>query len=200
MLLDYNHPNAFTQEGVDHINISARSGTRLGKLLDPSYFKTLHYPHIGKFGSVMNLWYWLRTDRACDVLRRAAGDKLRRYMHTHRCDSYIPNFRAIIALATYDKIKAYPDSLEEMRKLSPQIPFVSYYTPQATVLRVCSNYANVIVPIAEMIRHAVLANEEPDFSSLLPPQADTSYDYVGALLKKRYPHMFDQAQALLQQT
>lgn len=188
---DYNHPNAFTEEGVDHINISARSTTRLGKLFDPSYFKTLQYPHIGKFGSVMNLWYWLRTEPTSDVLRRAAGDKLRRYMLTHQCVSYVPNFRAIIAVATYEKIKAYPDTIEEIRRLSAEIPFVSYYNPQATMLRVCSNYASVIVPIAEMIRSAILSNQEPDFSSLLPPGADTSYDYVGAFLKARYPHLFE---------
>jgi hypothetical protein len=193
MTHDYNHPNAFVQEGVDHINISARSTTRLGKVFDPSYFKAVSYPHIGKFGSVMNLWYWLRSDPVSDVLRRATGEKLRKHLLEQKCNAYVPNFRAIIAVATYEKIKSYPDTIEEIKRLSVDIPFVSYYTPQSSMLRVCSNYANVMVPIAEMIREALLKGVEPDFTTLLPTDADPSYDYVGPFLKKRFPKMFADA-------
>lgn len=184
---DYNNPNTFGQESVDHINISARSTSRLGKVFDPSYFKAVNYPHIGKFGSVMNLWYWLRTDPVSDILRRATGEKLHKHLLTHSSDAYVPNFRAIIALATYEKIKAYPDVIEEIKKLPLGIPFVSYYTPKTSMLRVCSNYANVIVPIAELIRAALLKGEEPDFGTLLPNESDTSYDYIGPFLKRRFP-------------
>lgn len=191
MSYDYNHPNTFGQEGVDHINISSRSTTRLGKLFDPSYFKTVNYPHIGKFGSVMNLWYWMRTDPVSDVLRRATGEKLRKHLLQTKSDAYVPNFRVIIAVATYEKIKAYPDTIEELKKLPADIPFVSYYVPQTALLRVCSNYANVIVPIAEMIREALIKGEEPNFAALLPPEADLSYDYMGSFLKKRFPQLFE---------
>lgn len=189
MTQNYNHPNAYDQEGVDHVNISARSNSHLGKLLDPSYFKTLEYPHIGKFGSVMNLWYWLRADPCMDVLRRATGDKLRKYLSQHKNDAYVPNFRAIIAFATYQKVLAYPETINEIRNLPEHIQFVSYYIPTGTQLRVCSNYARVIVPIAELIRQALVNKTEPDFSTLLPQGCDASFDWLGPFLHKRFPQV-----------
>ena len=189
MTNNYNHPNTYDQEGVDHINISSRSSSHLGKLLDPSYFKTLEYPHIGKFGSVMNLWYWLRADPCMDVLRRATGDKLRKHLSQHKNDAYVPNFRAVIAYATYQKLLAYPDALNEIRNLPEHIEFVSYYIPNGTQLRVCSNYANVMVPIANTIRQALVANTEPDFHCLLPADSDDSFDWLGPFLSKRFPQV-----------
>lgn len=189
MTHNYNQPNAYGQEGVDHVNISSRSSSHLGKLLDPSYFKTVEYPHIGKFGSVMNLWYWLRSDPSSDVFRRATGDKLRKHLTLQKNDAYVPNFRAIIAHATYQKLLAYPGAIEEIKGLPESVKFISYYVPQGVPLRVCSNYANVIVPIVDMIRKAVILGQEPDFSKLLPDGTDVSDTYLALFLKKRFPNL-----------
>lgn len=188
----YHRPNTFGVEGVDHINISSRSETWLGKLLDPSYFRTVDYPHIGKFASVLNLWHWLRSEPNHDVLRKAHGDKQRKILENHCTNAFVPNFSAIIGQATYDKIKHYPETLEEIRKLAPETLLLSYYVPKNVVLRVCSNYANVIIPAVEVIVAAVREQQEPDFSCLLPKDADTSYAYLGPFLKQRFPAQYQQ--------
>lgn len=189
---DYTQPNSFGEDSVDHINISSRPGTQLGKLFDPSYYRIVYYPEIGKFGSVMNLWHWLRSDPLSDVYRRATGEKLRNELAKSKAGVYVPNFRAIIAHATYKKLEAYPNLIEELRKLPPEIKFASYYVPRNAAVRVCSSYANVIVPIAEMIREAVVKDETPDFASLI--QSTENFDNCLFLpfLKQRFPETYEE--------
>ena len=191
----FNYPNQYGKEGVDHINISPLSECWMGKLIDPSYLKTVNYPEIGKFGSVTNLWYWLRSDPPMDAFRRASGVKLRMLLNEGLATAYTPNFRAIIAWATYEKLKAYSRDLAELKRLPESVTFLSYYIPDSTSLRVCSNYANVMVPIIDLIRKSLREGVEPDFASMLPDDADTSYCFLGPLLKQRFPAIYEKLQA-----
>lgn len=185
MTPDFRNPNGFGKENVDHINISSRSESFVGRILDLSYYKTLEYPHLGKFSSVMNLWYWLRTDPCHDAFRRATGAKLKKLLQEHNTDHYVCNFKAIIGYATYLKLIEYPHVLREIRELPEEARFVSYYVPLGTKLRVCSNYADVIVPIAEHIRRSLIHYEKPDFTTFAKPDGDCSMVYTGGFLKER---------------
>lgn len=160
-------PNSYLEEGVDHINISSRSSTFIGKLLDPSYGKSFEYPHIGRFNSVLSLWYWLRKRPLNDNLRRGSGTNLRNKIaeKTKGHDNvFVPNFLSIIGYATWLKLQSYPHAIEEIRNLPPTVDLISYYVPRASCVRICSSYASGIIPIVQVIREAINRGVEPDFS------------------------------------
>lgn len=184
-MTSYHLPNSFTQEGVDHINISSQSKTHLGKLLDPSYFKVVNYPHIGKFNSVLNLWYWLKAKDMDDRLRKYTGVRLKKVVETIDTKSIVPNFKAIIAYATYLKLKDYPTAIQELKTLDPAIEFTSYYTPRGSLVRLCSNYAPVVVDVAKHIQQALLKSDEPDFDDLVNSSCDKQFYYLRAFLESK---------------
>lgn len=174
-------PNKFNKEGLDHINISSKSLTRLGKMFDPSYGKVIYYPGIGKFSSVQNLWYWVMSDPLDDTLRHLSGHKLAakaKTLHTRR----VYHFKAIIAYGTYLKLKEYPDIIDEIKTLKNDLTLLSYYTPTHSVVRVTSAYAKVIVEIIdEVINQIKLNKEEPDFTSLTTRGISTDNYYLYSL-------------------
>jgi hypothetical protein len=178
----YFNPNAFGDEDVDHINISNQSKTQIGLLLDPSYFKVIDYPCIGKFGSVMNLWYWLKTSPLDDSLRRVTGFRLKSKLATINTKHKVPNFRAIVATATYLKLKQYPHILRQLKALPKEVSFISYYVPKGTGLRMCSNYAAIITEIVVIIKDALDREEEPDFGCLINESDAVGYFYLEPFL------------------
>lgn len=196
MRYNHNSPNSFGEEGVDHINISGAALTPLGKVLDPSYRKQLIYPHIGKFGSVLNLWHWLKSDPLDDTLRKLAGRKLRDYLRENKGYArHVPNFKAIIATATYHKLKDYPLLLAELRDLSPETEFLSYYSPNGSAVRMCSSYATVVNEIAKVIKAELEKGHEPDFSILRTPCHNSGLYYLEPFLVSNLGT--DKVQALL---
>lgn len=184
----YNHPNDFGKEGEDHINIWFNSDTRLGKLLDPGYLKTINYNFIGKFSSVQNLWHWIRSTTLDDSIRRMNSYNLRMYAssngHKFR---HVPNFKAIIGSATWYKIKGYKYILEDIKNLDSDIKFLSYYVMKSSGLRVCSNYATMMIEIANIIVDAVKNDKEPDFTPLCDAPEKTGLRYLEAFLEDILP-------------
>lgn len=161
----YSKPNNFGPEGVDHININAQSNLMIGKMLDPVYVSVFHYKHIGRFASVMGLWYWLRSEDQDDVYRQLVAYRLKRYADSKSSrGNYVPNFKAIIAKATWMKIKDNRLLREEIKKLDPTIALISYYSIKSSNVRICTNYAYVIVDIATEMIKAVKEDREPDFN------------------------------------
>lgn len=161
----FNHPNNFGKEGIDHINISIQSETRLGKIFDPAYLKVINYKHIGKFNSVLSLWYWIRSPDLDDTIRRLTGRNLKTYAEANGIhNKFVPNFKAIIAQATWIKIKSYPNILKEIRDLDPNIKLLSYHIVKSSGLRIVTSYAALIIDIAELIIKAVKEEKEPDFT------------------------------------
>ena len=122
---NFYHPNSLLEEGVDHINISSQSKTHLGKLLDPSYFKVIRYPCIGKFNSVLNLWYWLKSEEMDDRLRSYTGVKLKSIAPRPPSYKNVTNFKAIIAYATYLKLKDYPSAMKDLKEFGESMQFAS---------------------------------------------------------------------------
>lgn len=184
----YNNPNDCGIEGEDHINISIQSSTKLGKLLDPAYLKTINYRYIGKFSSVLSLWYWIRSDKLDDNFRRLTGSKLKVYAETNKVfGNYVPNFKAIIAKATWIKVKSYPNILKEIKELDPNIKLYSYHIVKSSNLRICTNYASMIIEIAEEIINAVKEDREPNFDLFVDKPNVTGLDYLEGVLIKVLP-------------
>lgn len=175
-MLSFLNPNSFGKEGVDHINISKMSTTQLGLLLDPSYFKVIDYPHLGKFASVLNLWYWLKSDPLDDSFRRTTGFRLKGKIQQVDTRNKVPNFKAIIGEATYIKLKQYPDGIKYLKSLRREVQFISYYIPKGTSIRMCSSYAMLMGEIVEVIRKDLREGREPDFTCLAShPEAIESH-------------------------
>ncbi|MDD2819513.1 MAG: hypothetical protein PHN51_12055 [Candidatus Nanopelagicales bacterium] len=183
----YYTPNQFGIEGVDHYNISLYSQTQLGKVLDPGYHRTLNYPHIGKFHSVLNLWYWLKHKPLDDRYRVRDYNGLRRIVKTELPETvYVPNFRAIIGLATYQKLKMYPELVKQIRAGEGSKAFLSYHTPRRCVTRVTNGYASVIVPVAVHIAKAIRERREPDFVDFVDDKHSSSMSFLEGFIRTRY--------------
>ena len=180
----YNSPNKFGEEGVDHININMHSQTHLGKVLDPSYLKTFGYEFIGKFPSVLNLWYWLRSEDLDDTIRRLTGSNLRTYGDGNGKPNYVPNFKAIIALATWKKLHAYPRLIAEIKDMDPNIKILSYNVIRSSGLRICSNYATLIIDIVNEIFKAIREEREPDFEQFIDAPNQAGLSYLEGVLSK----------------
>ena len=184
----YNSPNNVGKEGTDHINISIQSETRLGKLLDPAYLKTINYRYVGKFNSVLSLWYWVRSPSLDDNFRRLTGQKLKMYAEANGVfGNYVPNFKAIVAKATWIKIKGYPNVLKEIRELDEKTKFYSYHVVKASGVRICTNYAAMIIEVVEEIVKAVKEGREPNFELFVDKPHVSGLDYLEGVLTKIMP-------------
>lgn len=184
MSKEYHHPNKYGKEGEDHINVSSCSDFYIGKIFEPSFLRVVNYPYIGKFRSISNLWIWLKVTPLHDGLRRVGVREIQKVL-TQQKTTYAPNFKAIIAHATWLKVKADNTALEEIKKLPRKPIILSYYVPRGSPMRVCSNYADIIVPITEEIILAVQENREPDFFFLLERGLTTEMDYLKPFLIHR---------------
>ena len=184
----FNHPNSFGKEGEDHINISIQSETRIGKIFDPAYLKVINYKHIGKFNSVMSLWYWIRSSNLDDNIRRLTGRNLKIYAETKGIfNKFVPNFKAIIGQATWIKVRSYPNILKEIKELDPNIKIISYNIVKSSGLRITTSYAPLIIDIAELIIKAVKEDKEPDFTPFVDNQEKAGLCYLEGVLEKVMP-------------
>lgn len=181
----FNHPNNFGKEGVDHINISIQSETRLGKIFDPAYLKVISYKHIGKFNSVMSLWYWIRSSDLDDTIRRLTGRNLKTYAEANGVfNKFVPNFKAIVAQATWNKIRSYPGILKEIKELDPNIKLISYHIVKSSGLRIATSYAALIIDIVEVIIKAVKEGKEPDFTVFVDTKDKAGMAFLEGVLEK----------------
>ena len=183
MAVNFQSPNTFGAEGVDHCNISHTSATHLGRVLDPSYRRAFSYPHIGKFSSVLNLWYWIKHSPQNDKLRTCTHNEIRRITSAENLTSiHVVNFKAIIGLATYWKLMCFPNLVEEIRSSEP-VRLLSYYHPKRCVIRVSKPHASVMVPICDYVLTCVRENREPDFTEFDPKIRGKSSFYLDNFLK-----------------
>lgn len=194
----YRRPNNFGVEGEDHINININSKTRLGMLFDPSYRKGLTYPFIGNFKSVSSLWYWIKSRTLDDRIRNLYGIKLMQFVRENKQALHpgVPNFRAIIGYATWLKVQSDPKALVHIQQLPPEIKLLSYHTLSSSKLRICSNYADVIIDVCAEIIDAVKQEREPQFDGFCNNHKHKRLHYLEGVLKMHLPA--EQLQELLQ--
>lgn len=186
----FHFPNSYDREGVDHINISYMSDLYIGRVFEPSFRRVIKYPYIGKFNSVFNLWSWLKSDPLDDGIRRLNTHRLQELFRDAKFrNSYVPNFKCIIAYATYLKIKNDKMAMGEIRKLPKDVTILSYTKPKGSDIRICSEFANIIVPIVNEIIAAVHENREPDFFDFQERGVSTDLKYLEPVLSSRLKGM-----------
>lgn len=175
----FNYPNNFKGELEDHVNLSVHSKCKLGKLFDPNYIKIINYPYIGKFNSVMSLWYWLNTNGENDKIRKYVGKELFTAVKDKKpYRGNIVNFRAIIGYATWLKVKEYPDLLKELKELPDSISLISYHIDRSNKLRLRTAYSNIIISVAEEIRSALKENRQPNFDKFISNKSTNKLVYL----------------------
>lgn len=181
----YNKPNQFKVEGEDHINVSLQSKTKLGRLFDPGYCLNLEYPHIGKFKSILALGYWLRSPDLNDSIRTLSGSKLKNYVKDHDLHGKrVPNYTAIVAKATWLRVSARPDVIEEIKNLPDDIDILSYSVHKTSNLRITTNYAPMVVAITKEIIRAIKADEEPNLDMFVQDKSCSGMDYLEGILSQ----------------
>lgn len=179
----FNQPNNFKKESEDHINISIHSETHIGKVFSPEYNKIINYPYIGKFNSVFSLWYWIRSKNYDDNIRRLTGNKLKAYVKNNNMHgSYVPNFKAIIAYATWLKVKSYKHIFAAIKELDPKIKLLSYVVIRSSGIRLSTNYAAMIIEIADEIIEAIRNNREPDFKKFVDDESKAGLMFIETVL------------------
>ena len=179
-------PNHYGNDGDDHINISPYGKTHLGRLLDPSYVKPFTYPHIGKFNSVLGLWEWLKHNPSDDRCRKASGFELKKLAIAQKSTMcYVPNFKAIIAQATYIKLKNDPFSLDTLIVLSQTKTLLSYYTPGNGVVRLNSAYSHLLLEVIGCVIQTSDTLKKPCFLTLCDKPGLTGWNYLEGYLRDR---------------
>lgn len=183
---NYNKPNAFGDEGVDHINISSQSKLKLGRFLDPGYCCNFEYPYVGEFKSALSLGYWLRSKDLDDRIRKLGGHKLKKYVADNNLyNRRIANYTSIMASAVWLRVKSRPEVIESIKALSSDLSIVSYYTHKNSGIRITTNYAPMVVAITSEIIKAVKENREPDFMQFATHKHLVGYCFLEAAMGDR---------------
>ncbi|MEM5877654.1 MAG: hypothetical protein QXF12_02115 [Candidatus Aenigmatarchaeota archaeon] len=145
--------NNLKEEGADHINVSPLSRLALGRILDPQYPLPVNYPHVGRFRSVLSLWYWVRCKDHNDSPRHLVGRALKALAKELDLVK-VNNFNEIIGLATSLKIyqnfrdERVKRAIDELSKLPPDARVISYITLKSGI-RTSTSYSGVVVPGAQ---------------------------------------------------
>lgn len=185
----YNFPNSFGEEGIDHINISLSSTLHIGRLMSPDYRRAIVYPKIGKFASVLSLWYWLKSGDFDDAIRRLTGDKLKLYVTTRQKKPVnVPNFKAVIGKATWLKILSSETAVSHIKHLPDNLEVLSYKPSNGSNLRIATPYASVVVDVMKEIIIAVKKDETPDFSKFVTLGDKASNCYLDEFLSRHFKY------------
>jgi hypothetical protein len=162
----YKQPlTAIGVDGKDHINVWEKGSTELGRNLSHiSYFPFVHSEY-GKFKTMEGFWHYIRSKNKDDNLRQLSGTKARKLGESLDI-CRVPNFKKVIMDANWQKIKAYPDLINDLKNL--ELPLDGYYIRAANKdLRIRFVSSSWILPGLEEIRKAILENRSPDFSFLV---------------------------------
>lgn len=132
-----------SDDGLTHINTHAKSRTRLGRILSPSFNigDPINHPILGPFRTVENLWCYLNTGGTRDSLRMVEPKVARtisRLTPKYSCD----RFRELITDATLIKVQS--NSVYSKLMVENDLPFDHYYLKYDEKL---SQQGDELVPI-----------------------------------------------------
>lgn len=175
-------PNRFGDDGVDHINLNFYGRTYIGKTLSVESSGSFYYPYLGKFSSVNAFWVWLHDYNFNDNIRRMSRRRISEYKRTTKLNtSYIHNFQAMIAYATWLKVRNNKRFIEEVKK-SEDLPLLCYYVVPSSGIRVQFNYAPWFVRIGKEIITAIKEDREPDFEQFVTDKDYSDFFYTKSIL------------------
>lgn len=170
-------------DGTDHINIWDKGNTLLGQLLSHSAALSFTHSIFGRFSTVESFWHYIRSVERDDRIRTMSGITLKRFsekLQTVR----VRNFKAIIMDTNWQKIKQYPDLLEELR--DSELPIECYYHyKREDGVRIRPNFSPWLILGFVEIRNALKENREPDFNFLKDSHDSGIYDFVKITDKKQ---------------
>jgi hypothetical protein len=175
-------PNRFGEDGVDHINLNIHAKTFIGKTLSIEASGGFYYPYLGRFNSVNAFWVWLHDYGFNDSIRRMSRRRISEYKKSTKLNtSYIHNFQAMIAYATWLKVHNNKRFIEEVKK-SDDLPLLCYYVVPSSGVRVQFNFAPWFVRIAKEIITAIKEDREPNFEMFVTDPEYSDFFYTKAVL------------------
>jgi DNA segregation ATPase FtsK/SpoIIIE-like protein len=175
-------PNRFGEDGVDHINLNIHAKTFIGKTLSIEASGGFYYPYLGRFNSVNAFWVWLHDYGFNDSIRRMSRRRISEYKKSTKLNtSYIHNFQAMIAYATWLKVHNNKRFIEEVKK-SDDLPLLCYYVVPSSGVRVQFNFAPWFVRIAKEIITAIKEDREPNFELFVTDPEYSDFFYTKAVL------------------
>ena len=158
--------NEWVKDGVDHINISRRSASQLGKALNLDYVRNWEHKVLGPFRSLNSLWFFLRAKNRSDQIRSIVGASLREFVDKE-CGGFgehLPNFRAMVLDSMYLRILDCPEIKAQMIK--SVLPFDSYRENESGI-RIRYDSTRWIIEGYEVIRKALKEGVAPDFLKII---------------------------------
>lgn len=159
-------PTSWKADGVDHINIWAYAQTELGRSMETNYLYKFEHPQAGMFISVAAFAQAITMMELDPRVRNMVGQELYRYCQ-YMNDNYrtinIPNFEQIIVEAMYYRLNSMPGIVQELEQ-TKHLPLDCYSVNRYTGETSRPFKHRWYVPAMEIIRSAILAGAEPDFT------------------------------------
>ena len=113
-------------DGKTHINIWSKAKTELGQSLSNFAHTPFTHPECGMFASVEAMWYWLKTGKTHNELRRLYGMSAKTYgSKLLRVEMDEAEFRKLICEALRYKLEQHPKLQQAFA--SSTLPFEHYF-------------------------------------------------------------------------
>lgn len=163
---EYNRPNSYGKEGEDHVNISLQSDLPIGQFLDPSYSYQFTTDIGGRFKSVLNIIYFLRSEPLDDSIRFMSRKNLRLFVRNSKLRR-MNNHLLVLLYYSYKKVMSNEIMVSNIKGLPDNVEVLSYRTDKRSKLRIANGNAGIIVPVMKEIISAVKESREPNFESFV---------------------------------
>jgi hypothetical protein len=142
----------YGEEGVDHINISIKSSTELGRFLSNRFKTPFTHPEFGDFQSVEGLWCFL----SYEIPNPATEERVRRLQFnntTKFVNALVKKKTEGFKTHIYETILSKIYTNAEMSKvlMDNKLPLLMYYT-DAEGVRVNINHGDWLIPMFVKIR------------------------------------------------
>jgi hypothetical protein len=187
------------EDGEGHINTWDTGTTKLGKRLAHSSHTPWRHKYFGQFSTLKGFWYYIKSDNRDDRFRTLTGPRLeslkREFEGMDQFTVEVPNFRALILDATYQKIQQFSDTEALMRE--SDLPFDCYFYNRSQDgeqgARIRLKFAVWLLDGLEEIRNALKEDREPDFTKYYDPEHLDLDLYTGKAKKVKPPVVREEA-------
>lgn len=164
-------PNAYGEDGVDHINIHRGGKLHIGRFLDPSHARKLT-TDFGQFSSIMNLIVWLRHPTLDDETRTMSKRAIHRLIKANVL-APLQNYRLVLCYYTYKKVMNDPTALNSVKQLRDDTVLLSYNKPKDVNVKITTGSADIVLPVMNEIVKAIKESREPDWSMFIDGKFNT---------------------------
>lgn len=175
--------SSWVQDGLDHINVSNRGETELGRILTHTSKVPFKHKVFGRFCSMESFWFFINSAERDDRIRFMYGYTLKRFA-SKLTKVRVNNFRAIIMDSHYQRILQNPN-MKSMIVMS-ELPFDCYFTIEGSGERQRPKYFKWFTAGLEEIRAALVEGREPDFTFLIDKEGTGIYEFVAPIYHQRH--------------